>query len=70
MKYIFVVNDGAKEKLNLYSIEADNLETARNELTKKFMPYFTVTYDEMVSGLNDMEIYIEEVEADSKIIEL
>lgn len=66
MNYLFLVKDEAKNKTNLYSIEAEDLNTAQENLTHKFMPYFDINYDEMVSGLNDMEIYIESIDAEIK----
>ena len=67
MNYLFLVKDEAKNVSNIYSIKAENRSEAENNITRKFMPYFDVTYDEMVSGLNDMEIYIEAIESDNII---
>lgn len=62
MKYLFLVRDEAKDTSNLYSVEAESLSSAQDIITHKFMPYFNVNYEDMVSGLNDMQICIEYID--------
>ena len=54
MKYLFSVKNLNDETRKVYSVEADNENNAKKTLTTKFFPYFPeVTFDTVVSSLND-----------------
>lgn len=54
MKYLFSVKNLNDETRKVYSVEADNENNAKKILITKFFPYFPeVTFDTVVSSLND-----------------
>lgn len=54
MKYLFSVKNLNDETRKVYSVEADNENNAKKTLITKFFPYFPeVTFDTVVSSLND-----------------
>ena len=54
MKYLFSVKNLNDETRKVYSVEADNENNAKKTLITKFFPYFPeVTFDTIVSSLND-----------------
>ena len=54
MKYLFSVKNLNDETRKIYSVEADNEDDAKKTLITKFFPYFPeVTFDTVVSSLND-----------------
>ena len=54
MKYLFSVENLNDETKKIYSVEADNEDEAKKTLITKFFPYFPeVTFDTIVSSLND-----------------
>lgn len=54
MKYLFSVKNLNDETRKVYSVEADTENNAKKTLITKFFPYFPeVTFDTVVSSLND-----------------
>lgn len=54
MKYLFSVKNLNDETRKIYLVEADNENNAKKTLITKFFPYFPeVTFDTVVSSLND-----------------
>lgn len=72
MKYLFGVNDLCSDTVQLYTIEAESIEKAKEIFTRKFLPHVSrVDFDTLADCLaRGMDVVISSLGPISQIEEL